>query len=213
MIKKIKVLISDKMPLIRLGIFSALINEENLLVVEETNGEVIEGIIKVIKPDIFIFGLEITDYKDYEILNLINQNYPKLKVLLLTNSNNISTYNLISVGVVGLVFKKEEIKALVSAVRAVAQGNTWFNSDILQKLFDSNMSKLNQFNLTNREKQILSKIGKGWDNSRIASDLNLGKQTIRNYISRIYSKIEVNSRVEAVLWVKSKWDLRTYSSF
>ena len=57
--------------------------------------------------------------------------------------------------------------------------------------------------LTEREEQVLHLLAQGLNNVQIADELNLGKQTIRNYVSRIYSKLEVSSRVEAAFCAKS----------
>jgi DNA-binding NarL/FixJ family response regulator len=56
--------------------------------------------------------------------------------------------------------------------------------------------------LTNRERQILSLTAQGRANGRIVAELNLAEQTVRNYVSRIYTRLGVESRVEAVVWAR-----------
>jgi DNA-binding NarL/FixJ family response regulator len=56
--------------------------------------------------------------------------------------------------------------------------------------------------LTERERQMLQLLVRGWDNARIAQELALAEQTVRNYLSRIYTTIGVRSRAEAIVWAR-----------
>ncbi len=56
--------------------------------------------------------------------------------------------------------------------------------------------------LTNREKELLGLLARGLDNARIASELHLGEQTVRNYLSRLYGKLGVQTRSEAIIWAR-----------
>ncbi|HEY0737844.1 MAG TPA: LuxR C-terminal-related transcriptional regulator, partial [Herpetosiphonaceae bacterium] len=58
--------------------------------------------------------------------------------------------------------------------------------------------------LTARERQILDLLAEGWDNAGIASTLSLAEQTVRNHLSRIYMKIDVRSRTEAIVWAREQ---------
>lgn len=58
--------------------------------------------------------------------------------------------------------------------------------------------------LTEREKQVLRRVAQGQDNSYIASELGLVEQTVRNYITHLYTKLGVHSRAEAVIWVSER---------
>jgi len=56
--------------------------------------------------------------------------------------------------------------------------------------------------LTDREREILGLMARGWDNARIATKLCLAGQTVRNYVSSIYKKLEVDSRGEVIVWAR-----------
>ncbi len=58
--------------------------------------------------------------------------------------------------------------------------------------------------LTEREWQILDMLTKGWDNTPIATELQLAEQTVRNYVSKLYEKIGVSTRAEAMVWARDR---------
>jgi len=56
--------------------------------------------------------------------------------------------------------------------------------------------------LTEREGQLLRLIARGWDNARIAAEVHLQQDTVRNYVSRLYAKLGVQTRAEAIVWAR-----------
>jgi DNA-binding NarL/FixJ family response regulator len=56
--------------------------------------------------------------------------------------------------------------------------------------------------LTGREGQLLDSLARGWDSTRIARELHLSEQTVRNYLSRLYAKLGVHTRAEAIIWAR-----------
>ena len=127
--------------------------------------------------------------------------------MLLTANENLPIKALVSAGVGGFVLDTEEIDSLIKAIFAVANNNTWFSQKIVDKLIQAEMidsSVPKTFTLTNREREILAKVAQGWNNARIAIELNLARQTVNNYLSRIYSKILVDSRAEAIVWARER---------
>ena len=100
-------------------------------------------------------------------------------------------------GLVGYVLKTEPPHLLVEAIRAVAGGGTWFSQPVVQQLLRQQhaASLLNE-----RERQILRLMAQGRSNVQMAAELGLAGQTVRNYVSRIYDKLEVHTRAEAIVW-------------
>lgn len=198
MSKMIRVLIADKHSLVKAGIRATLAAEEDVkLVGEASNGSEVQRLTQELKPDVLLLSSNITDSTPTEILTCVRAHCSEVKVLVLTIFDELYSHNLVAAGVAGCVLKDEKTETLVSAIRTVAQGNTWFSQPILEKLVQPQEPPLNC-----REQEILTMIAKGWDNARIAAEIRLAEQTVRNYISRIYDKLEVNSRSKAVVWAR-----------
>jgi DNA-binding NarL/FixJ family response regulator len=90
---------------------------------------------------------------------------------------------------------------MVGAIRAVVEGGTWLSRPVVEKL--ARLEREESL-LTDREREVLELIAQGWENPEIAEELCLGEQTVRNYVSRIYSKLEVSTRVEAAIWARER---------
>ncbi len=93
------------------------------------------------------------------------------------------------------------------AIRTVMRGDTWFSHSIVEKLarWDTDRPALaTTHSLTITEHKIIAMMAQGWDNSRIATTLSLAGQTVCNYTSRIYNKLGVGSRAEAIVWARER---------
>jgi len=203
--KSIKVLLADRHSWVRVGIRATLNVEDDLLLVgEATNIHKAQQLSQEFKPDVLLLDFNTLNFALPETIAYLREPCPKMKVLVLTTFNDIHIGELVQAGATGCILKDEETEALIRAIRTIAQGDTWFSQAILKKLVQWNTqnvtSHIQETTLTERELQVLDMIAQGWDNFRIASVLCLAEQTVRNYVSRIYAKIAVNSRAEAVVW-------------
>lgn len=203
---KIKVLIADKPSLLQFGIHTLLSVEEDIKIVDlATNKYEIKELILKYTPDVLLLNLNTSDLQPFEVLEYIHENFPIIKMFALTNCSQNYIFKLIKLGMAGCLLKDEAIEMLVPAIRSIAHGKKWFSETIVKNITQGEMNKsllTGEAVLTNRERQILSMIAKGYDNSRIYRELFLAEQTVKNYISRIYAKILVNSRTEAVIWAR-----------
>lgn len=112
---------------------------------------------------------------------------------------------LLAAGVAGYVLKDDALESIAPAIRTASSGGSWFSQSVLNKLVDARPGQgLDEKGdpLTEREKVLLTMISQGWDNERIAAKLDLAEQTVRNYISRLYHKLGLTSRSEAIIWAR-----------
>ena len=106
--------------------------------------------------------------------------------------------------------QKRSEEELIEAIETVMQDTAWFSRSVVEKLAQVRAKKLGGdqkaevAELSKREKQVLERIAMGQDDDHIAAELNLAKQTIRNYITNIYEKLGVHSRSEAVVWARER---------
>jgi len=127
---------------------------------------------------------------------------PELRVLVLTaHGDDAYVRGMLAAGVAGYVLKDEAPDALVDAIRSVAHGGTWFSRSVVEVLMQPDRPvTLGGLGLTHRERELLRLLARGWDNARISRELDLGEQTVRNYLSRLYGKLGVKTRAEAIVW-------------
>lgn len=102
--------------------------------------------------------------------------------------------------------RKRTERELAEALRQVVSDTTWFSQQVMERLgyIRAGEPGKEMVQLTGRERQILEHIAKGWNNKKIAKDLRLNEQTVRNYISNLYSKLDVHSRAEAIVWARER---------
>lgn len=208
----IRVLLADKCPVTQIGISTIIANEEKFMLV----GEVTESakalvVSRKLKPDVLVLNLNaiIPNANMSEKFLYLSELCSEVKVLLLNFFDDFHTHSLLTSGVAGYVLIHEQKETLINAIYTIAHGHTWYSQTILEKMTHVKTEShfLNKgSNLTKREQQVLSLIAKGWNNFQIANNLCISEQTARNYVSRIYGKLEISSRAEAIIWtINNNW--------
>jgi len=103
--------------------------------------------------------------------------------------------------------RKQTEQHLKLAIREVIDDATWFAQSVLEKMTNvssSGTTGVKPADLTERERDVIELIAQGMKNNEIAAELGLSYATVRNYVARIYSKLEVHSRAEAVIWARER---------
>jgi DNA-binding NarL/FixJ family response regulator len=203
----IRVLLADDHPLIRAGLRATLEIEEDIVVAgEASDGFEAQRHCATLHPDVLVLDLNMPGSTAVETIASVRASCPGTRVLMLTAyDDDAYVRGLVQAGAMGYVLKDEAPEALVQAVRSVAQGGTWFSQQVVASLVHPTVrSARDHPSLTQRELQLVRLIARGWDNARIADELRLGEQTIRNYVSRLYGKIGVRTRAEAVVWARDR---------
>ena len=155
-------------------------------------------------PDVVLLDLHMPGPPPGATVAHLREQCPATRVLVLTaHDDDAYVRGLLAAGVAGYVLKDEVPEILLQAIRAVAQGGTWFSQAIAAKLAHAvSRGAAGPPRFTEREEELLRAIDQGWDNAQIAETLHLSEQTVRNYLSRLYAKLDVRSRAEAILWLR-----------
>ena len=201
----IRVLLADDHPLIRAGLRTTLETEMDIVVVgEASDGDQAQQECIALQPDVLVLDLSMPGPPAVATIASVRELCPRTRVVMLSAYNDDAFLRgLLQAGALAYVLKDEAPEALVQAVRSVARGGTWFSQSVIARLvIPSTPAEGNTPPLTARESQVMRMIGQGWDNARIADELCLSEQTVRNYVSRLYSKIGVQTRAEAVVWAR-----------
>ncbi len=201
------VLLAEAHPLIRIGLRTILNTESDMIVVAETTtGYDTQQKINDLHPDVLLLDAHLPGPSPKEMMDYVNKHHPKLKVLIMAESvADVLLHQWLTAGISGYVLKNELPETIIRAIHVVIAGDTWFSRAIVKQL--TNFETLGAYRdkmayLTKRERHVLDLIAQGWDNTRIATQLDLAEQTVRNCTSRIYKKLGVSSRAEAIIWFR-----------
>jgi DNA-binding NarL/FixJ family response regulator len=203
----IHVLIADDHPLFRHGITSLLSAETDLEIVgEATTGEEVIDRAAALQPDVIIMDIQMPEVNGIEATRRILHVSPHIRILVVTMfDDDASVFAAMRAGARGYMLKDSHQSDILRAVRAVGRGEAIFSPGIASRMIDFFASTRQTAlpdafpDLTEREREILDLIAQGQNNTEIAEKLVLSPNTVRNYISNIFSKLQVADRAQAII--------------
>jgi DNA-binding NarL/FixJ family response regulator len=210
MTEPIRIVLADDHPLIRSGLRARLEAEPDLVVAgEAADGDEAQLLCQGGEIDVLVLDLHMPGPPAQATVLFVREHCPGVRVLVLTAyDDDAYVRGLVAAGVAGYVLKDEAPDALVQAVRTVAHGGTSFSQSVMAVLTHSvRAGEPDQPALSERERELLDLLTRGWDNARLAQELGLGEQTVRNYLSRLYTKLGVRTRSEAIVWARDRGGL------
>lgn len=200
----IKVIIYEDNPQLREGL-SMLINGtegfEVLAAFKHCNNAAEE--IEVYQPDVVLMDIDMPGANGIEGLKAIRLVDSRVKVLMLTVfDDNRSVFEALKNGANGYLLKKTPPSKLTEYIQEAHTGGAPMTSSIASqvlKMFSEIHSPANDdYNLSEREKQVLQLLVNGYSYKMIAADMYISIDTVRSHIKKIYEKLQVNSKSEAV---------------
>lgn len=201
---KIRYMIVDDQQIIREGISGMLKREADLeLVAVAENGE--EALRKAIdlQPDIILMDLRMPVMDGVEAIRRIRPECPQTKFIILTVYNNDEyIFEGIRAGARAYLMKDISQEELVQVIKAVHQGKAYLQPELTDKLIEriSGMPEITPATVrfSDRELDVLRLLADGKSNKEIATLLLLSEHTVKTHVTNLFSKLEVNSRAEAV---------------
>jgi DNA-binding NarL/FixJ family response regulator len=200
----IKILIYEDNPQLREGL-SMLINGsdgfEVLAAYKNCNDVVAE--VEAWKPDVILMDIDMPGVNGIEGLKLIRQVNSDVKILMLTVfDDNKNVFESLKAGANGYVLKKTPPAKLLEYISEAASGGAPMTSSIASqvlKMFSEIQNPVHaNYNLSEREKQVLQFLVNGYSYKMIAGEMFIAIDTVRSHIKKIYEKLHVNSKSEAV---------------
>lgn len=156
------------------------------------------------QPNVVLMDINLPGMSGIQCVSRLKSKLPEIQIMMLTvyeNSNRI--FEALTAGASGFLVKNTPPEKLLEAIRDVANGGGPMSSHIARKVIQAfqpaSRSTPPAENLTPREQQILELLSRGLAYKQIASELNLSMGTIQTHVSRIYKKLHVNCRTEAVV--------------
>lgn len=205
---KQRVLLVDDHEVVRVGLRSLLERHQQFDVVGEA-GSAREAIQKTeaLKPDVVVMDIRLPGTSGIEACEQIVTKHPKVKVIMLTSyAEDEMLFSAIRAGASGYVLKQIGSDDLVKALEAVGRGEALLDPAVTQRVFQEvrravkNEEASAFSHLSQQEKHVLLLVSEGRTNREIAKQLFLGEGTVRNYVSSILSKLNVNNRAEAAAY-------------
>lgn len=167
------------------------------------NCETAPADVSVLKPDLILMDIDMPGSTGIEGVQAIRRTNDQVKILMLTVfDDNKSVFESIKAGANGYLLKKTSPERLVSAIRDVMDGGAPMSASVatqVLKMFTSMHTPAGpNYNLSEREKEVLQLLVDGNSYKMVAAEMNLSIDTIRSHIRNIYEKLHVNSKSEAV---------------
>jgi DNA-binding NarL/FixJ family response regulator len=172
----------------------------------EVVGEEAVALAASLHPEVIVMDLAMPGINGIEATRRIVQAHPQIRILVVTLfEDDDSVFAALRSGARGYILKDANEVEVLRAIRAVSSGDAIFSPTIAQRLIDffatprPAQSALPFPELTDREREILTLIAQGWSNAEIAQSLVISMKTVRNYISSIFSKLQVADRSQAIV--------------
>lgn len=207
MAEHIKVLIAEDHSMIRSGLKQLLELEQDIKVIAEcSDGKMAVGKYREVKPDVILMDINMPVQNGLEALEEIRAFDHGVKAVMLTiHQDRDYLLKALEIGALGYILKDADARALIEAVRSVYEGQTYIQPVMARELVNEYKrirsgadDPRNQ--LTEREKEVLKLLSKGMLNKEIADALFISEKTVKNHISSIFRKLNVQDRTQAAVY-------------
>jgi two-component system response regulator DevR len=207
--RRLRILVVDDHEVVRQGLVSLLDRRSGFEVVAQA-GSVAESIAQAARfePDLVIMDVRLPDGSGIEACREIRAARPETRVIMLTSfPDEEAVLSAIIAGASGYLLKQIRGRELVSALEAVGRGESLLDPAVTEKVLErvrrlaSGGSNDELAELTAQERKILLLVADGMTNKEIASDVFLSDKTVKNYVSSILSKLNLQRRTQAAAFV------------
>jgi two-component system NarL family response regulator len=190
------ILIADDHPVVREGLRALIARRPDMTVVAEaSNGrEALDEAIRH-KPDVARLDLRMPELEGADLIGAIAHRVPETRIVVLsTFAGDEDIYAALRAGAKAYMLKDSPRDDLLACIRAVCSGNTWISPTAAATL----ATRVGTPELTPREKDVLRLMAAGKSNREIGVELRVAEGTVKAHVSRIFGKLNVSARTEAV---------------
>lgn len=210
--KSLRIVLADDHPVMRDGLRGLLNAEPDMRVVgEASDGEAAYRLTGDLTPDVLVIDLSMPVMGGVQATEIVKGKCPNVKVLALTvHEESLYVRQLLRAGASGYVLKRAAAAELVRAIRVVAGGGTYIDPAVAGQLVDGYLQRKGKEehtraeHLSDRERDVLMRIAKGYSNKEIAAELGLSIKTVETYKARMSEKLRLKSRVDIVRYAAQR---------
>ncbi len=197
-----KVLLADDHAIVRAGLRDALASLPGLEIVGEVgNGRELTLALETLAPDFLVVDVTMPEFEPVAAVRHIRSAYPALKILVVSAYDDQAyVVGLLSAGVDGYHLKDQPLSDLQLAVRRILAGERWISGPLVNRLIDQHPTAATSTTamLTRRQRELLRLLTLGYDNRKMAQEMELSVKTVENHLTALYRAIGVASRLEAL---------------
>src|ERR1035438_9750833 len=215
---KIRIVVADDHPIFRDGLCKLLGLEEDFEVVAQAqDGRQVLDVLQQYSPDILLLDLKMPGLDGLATLQRLQAVKNKTRVIVLTASDDKNEFvQAMKLGTSGIVLKQTATEMLIKSIRKVHAGEIWLDSHTTQAVirqFVANeepqpqapaptapMRDRERSPLSQREREIVSLVAKGFKNKEMAEKMFISEQTVKNHLHNIFDKLGVSDRLELALY-------------
>jgi NarL family two-component system response regulator LiaR len=197
----IRVMLVDDHAMVRRGLATFLkVYDDLQLAGEAENGEAAIQLCAEVLPDVILMDMSMPVMDGATATRAIRQQFPKIQVIALTSFKEGKVIKqALEAGAISYLLKDVSADDLVRAIRAAHAGRATLSSEAAQSLVETaNLPSAPGLDLTGREREVLTLMIEGLNNTQIAGKLTVSPSTIKSHVSHILAKLGVASRTEAV---------------
>ncbi|MGW8667991.1 response regulator [Streptomyces niveus] len=203
----VRVVLADDQPLVRSGLRLVMADHPDLEVVGEaaTGAEAVQ-LVRDTGPDVVVMDIRMPGMDGIEATRLITAGPTSTRVLVLTTFDEDEyVYGALRAGASGFVVKDMALNDILTAIRVVAVGDALIAPGITRRLIADFAGRPPQRSprpvagITEREREVLTLIGRGLTNTEIAEDLFITVATAKSHVSRLLTKLGARDRVQLVI--------------
>jgi DNA-binding NarL/FixJ family response regulator len=208
MIDRVRVLLVDDDDLMRAGLRSVLSSDDTIEVAGEA-GDGSEALDRVreTQPDVVLMDIRMPGVDGISATREVLAGSVDVKVVVLTTfEDDDYIFDALSAGASGFLLKRTKPEELISAIHAVADGDSLLSPSVTRRVIDrmatqpvAGLSGARLEKLTPREREVLELIGRGLSNREIAESFVIEESTVKTHVKRILTKLELRDRVQAVI--------------
>ncbi|WP_078594265.1 response regulator transcription factor [Evansella clarkii] len=224
--KQIKIVLVDDHQLFREGVKRILNMESSMEVVAEgSDGDVVIDLVRAHNPDVVLMDINMPNINGVEATKNLVEKFPNIKVLILSIHDDESyVTHVLKTGASGYLLKEMDTDALIEAVKVVGEGGAYIHPKVTHNLINEYRRLASDDKpeteigfreveyrrplhlLTRRECEVLQLMTDGKSNRAIGEALYISEKTVKNHVSNILQKMNMNDRTQAVVEaIKNGW--------
>jgi DNA-binding NarL/FixJ family response regulator len=208
-IDDVRVVVVDDHDLFRTGLRNLLEEQGVNVIGEAANGQTAIRLVSEFAPDVVIMDLNMPGLTGVETTRHLAGIAPLTRVVVLTiSADDDDVMNAVMAGACGYLLKDSSIQDLIVGIRAAAAGESLISPQIAAKVLQRLRSQSTnedaaatiRAELSDREIEVLKLIANGKDNAQIARELFISPKTVKNHISNILMKLQIDNRIQAAVY-------------
>lgn len=206
--RPIRVALADDHRLFRDGLRRLLELEPDVMVVgEATNGEEAVHMVLSCSPDVVLLDLNMPKMSGSEVIRRLSASSDRqvrTKFIAITAYDDDEHVSSLSeLGINGYILKSSGMTELMQAIRSVMEGEAYVDPKVASKLLTTMQRKRSEDDvfglLTAREREVLYWLSQGFNNAEISAKMMLSEKTVKNHVSHMLKKLELNDRTKAAV--------------